>query len=69
MAQAGMLFKRDPHVRSHRLQSDLALAPTQGVQLCLVQSLRDVRDQIGGVFDADRQPDRGLLDDAGCFLA
>src|SRR4030088_1255129 len=25
-----------------------------------VQSLRDVRDQIGRVFDADRQPDRGV---------
>src|ERR1700730_13891106 len=28
--------------------------------LCLVPSLRDVRDQIGRVFDADRQPDRGV---------
>jgi hypothetical protein len=26
--------------------------------VCLVQSLRDVGDQIGRVFDADRQPDR-----------
>src|SRR4030081_341780 len=40
--------------------SVLAPAFTQGVQLCLVQSLRDVRDQIGRVFDADRQPDRGV---------
>ena len=40
--------------------SVLALALTQEVQLCLVQSLRDVRDQIGRVFDADRQPDRGV---------
>ena len=36
------------------------MALTQGVQLCLVQSLRDVRDQIGRVFDADRQPDHGV---------
>src|SRR5216684_5587682 len=36
------------------------VATTQGVQLCLVESLRDVRDQIGRVFDADRQPDRGV---------
>src|SRR6476660_10471455 len=33
---------------------------SQGVQLCLVQGLRDVGDQIGGVFDANRQPDRGV---------
>ena len=32
----------------------------QGAQLCLVQSLRDISDQIGRVFDADRQPDRGV---------
>src|SRR3981189_3055937 len=32
----------------------------KGVQLCLVQSLRDVRGQIGRVFDTDRQPDRGV---------
>ncbi len=32
----------------------------RNLQLCLVQSLRDVRDQIGRVFDADRQPDRGV---------
>src|SRR5882724_8099056 len=29
-------------------------------RLCLVQSLRDISDQIGRVFDADRQPDRGV---------
>src|ERR1700682_5749253 len=29
-------------------------------KLRLVQGLRDVRDQIGRVFDADRQPDRGV---------
>ena len=34
------------------------MALTQGAQLGLVQSLRDVRDQIGPVFNADRQPDR-----------
>src|SRR3981081_553611 len=50
---------------SDRLNGDEAAAGsctvlTQGVQLCLVQSLRDVRDQIGRVFDADRQPDRGV---------
>ncbi len=33
---------------------------SQGAQLCLVQSLRDIRDQIGRVFDADRQPDGGV---------
>src|ERR1700680_4575829 len=49
-----------PHVRYQRLLSVLALVATQGVQLGLVQSLRDVRDQIGRVFDADRQPDRGV---------
>ena len=43
----------DPHVRCQRPLSVLALALTQGVQLCLVQGLRDVGDQIGGVFDAD----------------
>jgi hypothetical protein len=32
----------------------------QGVKLCLVQSLRDVRDQVGRVFNADRKPDRGV---------
>src|ERR1700694_5946058 len=31
-----------------------------GVRLRLVQSLRDIRDQIGRVFDADRKPDRGV---------
>src|SRR6202011_4585670 len=46
-------------VRCQRPLSDLALALTK-VQLCLVQSLRDVRDQIRRVFDADRQPDRGV---------
>src|SRR3954447_22999565 len=38
----------------------LALAFSKECRLCLVQSLRDVRDQIGRVFDADRQPDRGV---------
>src|SRR5258708_23429545 len=46
--------------RCQRPLSVVALALTQGVQLCLVQSLRDVRDQIRRVFDADRQPDRGV---------
>jgi hypothetical protein len=32
----------------------------QGLQLCRVQSLRNISDQIGGVLDADRQPDRGV---------
>ena len=32
----------------------------QGLQLCRVQSLRDISDQIGRVLDADRQPDRGV---------
>src|SRR6202166_32235 len=32
----------------------------QTLSVCLVQSLGDVRDQIGRVFDADRQPDRGV---------
>src|ERR1700674_2487011 len=49
-----------PHVRYQRLLSVLALVATQGVQLGRVQSLRDVRDQIGRVFNADRQPDRGV---------
>jgi hypothetical protein len=30
------------------------------LSVCLVQSLGDVRDQIGRVFDADRQPDRAV---------
>lgn len=30
------------------------------LSVCLIQSLGDVRDQIGRVFDADRQPDRGV---------
>ena len=30
------------------------------MQLCLVQGLRDVGGQIRRVFDADRQPDRGV---------
>ena len=46
--------------RCQRPLSVLALALKQEVRLCLVQSLRDVRDQIGRVFDADRQPDRGI---------
>ena len=32
----------------------------RGLQLCRVQSLLDIGDQIGGVLDADRQPDRGV---------
>src|SRR6476620_4176348 len=36
----------------------LHCSDTRGMQLCLVQSLRDVRDQIGRVFNANRQPDR-----------
>ena len=32
----------------------------QRAQLCLAQSLRDVRNQIGWVLDADRQPDSGI---------
>src|SRR6266436_5869628 len=52
---------RHHHTRSlSRPLSVLALALTQGVQLSVVQSLRDIRDQIGRVFDADRQPDRGV---------
>jgi hypothetical protein len=30
------------------------------VQLRLIQRLRDIRDQIGRVFDANRQPDCGV---------
>ena len=52
-------FQGRPTRRCQRPLS-LALAFTQGVPLCLVQSLRDVRDQIGRVFDADRQPYRGV---------
>jgi hypothetical protein len=33
---------------------------TQGTRLRRVQSLSDVRDQIGRVLDADGQPDRGI---------
>src|SRR6266852_5387307 len=43
-----------------RRTDPVKVATTQGVQLCLVESLRDVRDQIRRVFDADRQPDRGV---------
>jgi hypothetical protein len=46
--------------RSWKRLSVLALALTQGVQLCRVQGLRDVRDQIARLFDADRQPDRAV---------
>src|ERR1700732_3470053 len=55
-------FWREADLRlgCQRPLSAVALALTQGVQLCLVQSLRDVRDQIRRVFDADRQPDRGV---------
>src|SRR6266853_1864838 len=52
--------KSDLRVRRQRPLSALAPALTQGVRLCLVQSLRDVGDQIRRVFDADRQPDRGV---------
>src|SRR6266403_3116214 len=52
--------RADPYVRCQRLSPVLALALTQRVQLCIVQSLRDISDQIGRVFDADRQPDRGV---------
>src|SRR5467141_3601508 len=52
--------KPDPHLRRQRPLSVVALALTQGAQLCLVQGLRDISDQIGRVFDADRQPDRGV---------
>jgi hypothetical protein len=44
----GLWRKADPHVRRQRPLSVLALALTQGVLLCLVQSLRDVGDQIDG---------------------
>src|SRR2546430_8679354 len=50
----------DPRVRCQRPLSVPALALTKGMQLSLVQGLRDVRDEIGRVFDADRQPDRGV---------
>ena len=50
MAQSG----RSPS-RSGRLSGAKA-GIAQGVQLCLVQSLRDISDQIGRVLDADRQP-------------
>src|SRR5258708_37256444 len=52
--------KSDLRVRRQRPLSALAPALTQGVQLSLVQSLRDVGDQIRRVFDADRQPDSGV---------
>src|SRR5260370_5465595 len=51
--------RRHHTVRCQRPLSVLALPLMQGVQLCLVQSLPDVGDQIGRVFDADREPDRG----------
>src|SRR5882757_4448248 len=53
--ERGFWRKADPRVRCQRPLSALARVP-----LCLVQSLRDVRDQIGRMFDADRQPDRGV---------
>src|ERR1700742_1308724 len=43
--------KADPHVRCQRPLSVLARGLTQGVRLCLTQSLRDACDQIGRVFD------------------
>ena len=58
--ERGFWQKAHPHVRCQRPLSVLALALTQGVQLCLVESLRDVRDQTRRLFDADRQPDRGV---------
>ena len=48
--------KADRYVRCRFLHS----LSRQGLQLCHVQSLRDVRDQIERVFDADRQPDCGV---------
>src|SRR5437879_3093400 len=59
--EAGIeLYSKATHTSTVRPLPVLAVALTQGVQLCLVQSLRDVRDQIGRVFDADRQRDRGV---------
>src|ERR1043165_8190864 len=34
--------------------------PCKQVPLCFVERLREVRDQIGRMLDADRQTDRGL---------
>ena len=54
------LFQRRPTRPRSKAVVDSCTFLMQGVQLCLVESLRDVRDQIGRVFDADRQPDRGV---------
>jgi hypothetical protein len=49
----------DSHVEDDALKV-LQGAKRAARKLCLVQSLCGVRDQIGRVPDADRQPDRGV---------
>ena len=57
--EAGIIQRRPTRPLSKAVAHSYGVL-AQGAQLCLVQSLRDVRDQIGWVFDADRQPDRGV---------
>ena len=49
----------DSHVEDDALKL-LQGAKRAARKLCLVQSLCEVRDQIGRVLDAGRQPDRGV---------